>query len=687
MRKLRNLENRRRIVAVVVFIITALLLEVFLFNYRHFESLSFKELNAFSFSSDIFDMTEGENENLYILSDEGKGTILFSNISKEIKNIYIKAESSTRDYVDFIVSYTDEGNEFLQETTVLRTVSSVERSSYFRTHFSGLAESVAISFTMDPYDEITISAITLNSLVPFSFSFFRSELILAIFLICYCFSSNSSLWNMKLIEKENRVVKIAVTCLLAVIFIVVFRKLTTLNSFFVLAPREYDSQYQRLAESFSEGKLYLKDTPPNWLINMKNPYDLSARMALENETGEIALWDHAYYNGRYYSYFGALPALIYYLPYFMITGSHAPNYFGIFLCLVVFTVFSILLISSIVKRWFKKTSFPLFLLVTTMFIAGSGAISIARRPDFYSFPIVLSLALTIGGLYFFISTRKEGKLSSVRLLLGSLLISLNALSRPQFLISALLVIPLLWEDVFKNRILFSKKSSIQSLCFVLPIIIVAAVTMWYNWVRFSNPLDFGANYNLTSNDMTVRGFVMARSWSGVFIYLLQPPVFDLVFPYLKPIGSSIEYIGKTISEPSFGGLFLTNMFSLWSLFVFRVKKLFSDKKILKYLSVLLFVSAIVVVIADTQMAGILPRYYPDFSWMILLVSVFVVLELFEKYEINDVITKILRTAIVITLFFVIGYQFLLCYTDNIYSLRNTNPIKFQEMASLFSFLS
>lgn len=35
--------------------------------------------------------------------------------------------------------------------------------------------------------------------------------------------------------------------------------------------------------------------------------------------------------------------------------------------------------------------------------------------------------------------------------------------------------------------------------------------MWYNAARFGSPFDFGANYNLTSNDMTRRGFAVGAS--------------------------------------------------------------------------------------------------------------------------------------------------------------------------------
>lgn len=49
---------------------------------------------------------------------------------------------------------------------------------------------------------------------------------------------------------------------------------------------------------------------------------------------------------------------------------------------------------------------------------------------------------------------------------------------------------------------------------ILPYIIVAAGVMYYNAARFGSPFDFGANYNLTFNDMTLRGFRIDRFLYG-----------------------------------------------------------------------------------------------------------------------------------------------------------------------------
>ena len=77
--------------------------------------------------------------------------------------------------------------------------------------------------------------------------------------------------------------------------------------------------------------------------------------------------------------------------------------------------------------------------------------------------------------------------------------------------------------------------------------------MWYNAARFGSPFDFGANYNLTTNDMTGRGFVAGRTGLGIFTYLLQPPMVNAVFPFIRDFTASTVYQGRTLMESSLGG--------------------------------------------------------------------------------------------------------------------------------------
>lgn len=76
-------------------------------------------------------------------------------------------------------------------------------------------------------------------------------------------------------------------------------------------------QYGALAHSLLNGRLDLEADPPAELLALDNPYDAGARDAAQ--INDIH-WDHAFYNGRYYVYFGIVPCLLFQLPFEALTG-------------------------------------------------------------------------------------------------------------------------------------------------------------------------------------------------------------------------------------------------------------------------------------------------------------------------------------------------------------------------------
>lgn len=117
----------------------------------------------------------------------------------------------------------------------------------------------------------------------------------------------------------------------------------------------------------------------------------------------------------------------------------------------------------------------------------------------------------------------------------------------------------------KTTGLLTKDGRMQFACLIVPFVVVAAGLMAYNYARFGSFTDFGANYNLTMNDMTQRGMQFARIMPAFFAYFLQPPNVTGVFPFVQPVVFATTYLGQTIKEVTFGGVFAT-MPILWILF-------------------------------------------------------------------------------------------------------------------------
>ncbi len=81
--------------------------------------------------------------------------------------------------------------------------------------------------------------------------------------------------------------------------------------------------------AMAHGQLYLDEEPPQWLQDMADPYDKGARDEAQKETGEPYLFDVAYHDGHYYVYFGVVPVVLFYLPFYLLTGANFPTAIGV----------------------------------------------------------------------------------------------------------------------------------------------------------------------------------------------------------------------------------------------------------------------------------------------------------------------------------------------------------------------
>ena len=169
-----------------------------------------------------------------------------------------------------------------------------------------------------------------------------------------------------------------------------------------------------------------------------------------------------------------------------------------------------------------------------------------------------------------------------------------------------------------TTILLAALSSSISTAFLLPVIAVAAVLMWYNAARFGSPFDFGANYNLTSNDMTRRGFSVGRIAPAVLTFLFGVPGVSTVFPYLSATRMSTNYMGLTITELFYGGAFVC-LPLLWGLAVLPLaRRRLGKQRDLRALLLLTLAAMLVLAILDCEMAGMLYRYQSDWLGPLLL---------------------------------------------------------------------
>ncbi|WMC91803.1 hypothetical protein [Kineothrix sp. MB12-C1] len=668
----------KKVMPVIWLIIGALMAEVFLCNFSSWKSLYYREEIIFSSEEMVVEggelLEKGIGE--YIVR-EGVLQMRLPQIDRELYNLSIAAEFSEDAAIPYTLWLTDEGNHYFYSLPENYLVPGISRTSFTNLYPSGKVREIIVQLDVVPGSVVKVGEIRANTYIPFSFHPERLLFFFGISLLFYLLRNTS-------IKIEGKVKQVVMVSIVVLLIGMAFR-LTNVNPVARISPWPHHKQYQELAEAMAKGQLFLDIEPSEELRNVSNPYDTIYLQA--NRIDYRA--DYAYYEGKYYVYFGVVPELMFYLPFYLLTGHHLPNYFVVFLYYSGFIASVFVLYGEVIKRWFSKIPFAIYLLLSTMTVMCGTYLTVIIRPDLYHAPIIAATMFTVGGLWLWIKGKyAEEKRKKIYFLLGSLSMALVAGCRPQMLLFSILAVPLFWEEVIKKRELFSRRSLWNTVCICIPYVVIAIGIMYYNGARFSSPFDFGATYSLTSNDMTRRSFQLQQTFLGLWHYFLQPPFIGSDFPYL--LGNQItsaSYMGKLNAEYTYGGLLACNVFT-WVLFVLFTKKGRMELKRKGIYGIVLTSIAIslMIGIVDVTGAGILQRYMVDMIWGMWFAAVLVMLLFIEKAE-GGAYYRMLMGVIVVVFLLQAAYGFGVVFGggDLSVNVRRTNPELYYRVKELFVF--
>lgn len=220
--------------------------------------------------------------------------------------------------------------------------------------------------------------------------------------------------------------------------------------------------------------------------------------------------------------------------------------------------------------------------------------------------------------------------------------------RPQLLLLACAVLPLL--VVFLRRQDTGRIRTV--LAAGLPFVCVAAGLMWYNAARFGSPFDFGAAYNLTGNDMVLRGTVPERLVDGLFLYLLQPPTITTSFPFLLPSDQTTTYLGLTMVEPLTGGVLVCQPFLWGTVFAFGTRK-HEASRWATLIAGALLVAGLFICCFDIEAGGVFGRYTQDFDFIFALAAAIVILQRLDGEPPRSTGMTLLLVAVVASLLYLL----------------------------------
>ncbi|MFA6620096.1 MAG: hypothetical protein WCS90_03080 [Bacilli bacterium] len=603
-----------------------LLVEIFLCNFKAYQNQGSSFSYAMSDCATTSLRADANKADDYTVTSR-EPTITVSGLSVSVKTLYIDAAYDDDGHyeLDGTVSYLDGGRDSYYSVASFSIVTTYEKSRYVQLDLPEGTTSLQVKITnAQPGDLITLKGFKINAKIPFDFSWVRIAVmaipayLIFFFLEMRRYKDFLSLHSV--IAPILRGMSLALS--FGIIIFVMERGGWLANAFFQTSGSQVS---QELVDAFLAGKVSLLTEPSSALIALTNPYNPASRYGIS------VLWDHVYFNGHYYSYYGVTPVFLFYLPMHLMSGKYVFDAYGILIFSLIGTAALAFAYKRLLKAFFSDQKIPLFLELAVYWILffASGVLTNLTRPYFYedatsSAFMCMSLALLNLAYAGFFDAGKS-KLRWWLLGFSGFWIALAVLSRATMALYAVAFVVMLIVYHLRHKTELDKKSAIllYVVAFV-PMLPFAIFQCWYNKARFGSITDFGIEYSLTIADFKHMSFkpvnVIASLWNFLFSF---PQVnwennhFFLDYAPTK-FGSDFYFIEAGAAYGLFARVPI--------LFVLPVLPFLKEGRDGKTRLLDGFGYGVpcvlipLVIVALTWQSGYAPRYYSDFSVPLLLLA-------------------------------------------------------------------
>jgi tetratricopeptide (TPR) repeat protein len=317
-----------------------------------------------------------------------------------------------------------------------------------------------------------------------------------------------------------------------------------------------NTYYNLLVQGFRAGQLNLKTAVPPGLAQLADPYDPTAGNPYRWIYGH-PLHDLSYYKGKLYLYFGVTPALALFWPYRALTGHCLLHKDAVVIFFSAGFLAGAGLLLSLWRRYFPDVSFWIIVPCVIALGLANFTPAVLGRCDVYEVAISCGYAMTMLALAGIWCACHDSRRQWRWLAAASLAYGLAVGARPSLAFGAVILLtPVVqaWREKRPVRPLLMAAA--------IPIVLIGLGLMFYNALRFGNPLDFGHHYQLSSTRQdTVNQFSLRYLWFNSRISFLEPARWSAHFPFVHDIAAPSLPAGAVEPEHPFG--VLTNIPLIW----------------------------------------------------------------------------------------------------------------------------
>lgn len=615
-----NKQVKKRLILLIIGVVLITAFE-FVFSNRVSIALKLGNYEETEFKLGEFDYSGKITSSGTSLVFGGAGSITL-HPDKKVYNVYL--ESIGPSYLTVSSYITDEnttgtlykaGKSYVNANDIAIGIKS-----------AGNAKTIKLDFDSDA-SHLTVKRIRINCAGGFKFNYLRFSLLIVIFSAVFTLSVFGVIGREMVFSKSKLLIVLAFVICIPSLALGSVKEMDFNKYPFEKSVNSYTC-YEQQADAFLKGQLNLDiDFDVNELEKLENPYDYYERKA--EIANHSVLWDRAYYEGKFYSYFGAVPVLLCYIPICVITG-YMPGDGVVSAILTLYATVSIILALAGMAKYFKlKTESLTFFFAIPSLCVSSLIYVLNVHPSMYYSAVISGITFLALTLFFSFMAGCETRNARRRvyLVLAGVSVVLTVGSRPNMLIFDIMLIPLYLDLFFgRNGTGTAKQKIIDLVSVFLPVAAGAAAIMWYNSARFSSPFDFGSAYQLTFADMSTQGIELYKFFPALYHYFVQPPVFTGCFPYLDIASQDLGvYRGYHYLFGSVGAL---NFPAVWGLLGVGASS--KGEKIKKYTLLLAIAASVIVAFADFCLAGVHIRYMGDIMFPLSLVGIFVLLDITGK---------------------------------------------------------
>lgn len=520
-------------------------------------------------------------------------------------------------------------------------------------NFSGDVSRLRFEISLDDYQSATLKGITLNqSISPMHIAeIVGLWFLVALGLTILIYMIANPVGARKKFS-ENRVGCARVAAFITAAAMVFTVCLTVTNvmkgwstTHYSFTSQEGNQISKELVDAFEHHQVNLLEEPSEDLLKLDNPYEYVKRDA-EVGSGNF-LWDHCFYNGKYYSYYGIGPVLALFLPYHLITGYYFPSGWATLMFSLIGILFLTKIYLAVIEKKFRD-------LPTNTVTAGlitlqlsSGIMFSAARPLFYELAIASGFMCVAIGAYLLMTSNIlwDGKISYVRLGFASFFLGYAVLCRPTLAVYCIAALFFFAGGLKKALDGLEKRQKTRTFfkyaaVALVPLGIIALGQMTYNYLRFDNPLDFGIQYSLTINDFTHAEFHWKYVLINMYAYLFNMPHFTpRKFTYLASSAERFGINGYTFFDDAGKNLVSVGIiYRALPMFAYlfsgkALQRVEKKKRILPAL--LIGVTCVLmplVIIFSSWESGYAVRYNADFSWQMVIGALVVAFTLYKSIK-------------------------------------------------------